>query len=96
MTGAFTRPLPPTTSPHASTTIPVVQPYVGSPPTSGAAFTARRAPMTWLASSLASSWPSAFSTGAAAFFAAASPTGVPSADGALHSAPFPQLSVRGA
>ncbi|MGC0382140.1 hypothetical protein RKD33_002357 [Streptomyces sp. SAI-129] len=69
---------------------------MGSPPTSGSAFTARRAPMTWLASSLASSWPSAFSTGAAAFFAAASPTGSPSAAGPLQTAPFLQLSVPGA
>ncbi len=51
----------------------------GQPPTSGRAFTTRWAPITSVASSLAESWPTAFSTGAAAFLAAASLTGPASA-----------------
>lgn len=73
--------MPPTTWPSAPTWIPVDQPYVGSPPTTGSALTTRTVPITWRASSAASSWPSAFSTGAAAFFAAASLT--------AESAPLP-------
>ncbi len=45
------------------------QPYVGRPPTTGAALTVRTAPDRPLASSWASFWPSASSTGCAACFA---------------------------
>ncbi len=84
----------PTTSPEAPTTTPVVQPYVGSPPTSGSAFTTRLPPVIRLASSFASSCPAAFSTGAAAFLAAASLTTGPSPPDGLQVAPL-QLSVPG-
>ncbi len=71
---------------------------MGSPPTTGSALTTRWEPMIWLASIFASSCPSAFSTGAAAFFAAATLTGAPA--GAIGSCTqtvtFLQSSVPGA
>ena len=70
--------------PSAPTWTPVVQPYVGSPPTTGSAFTTRTAPMSWLASSFASSWPSAFSTGAAAGLLRGPPRSPASAPGRVR------------
>ncbi len=70
----FNCPLPPTSRPSGPIWSPVAQPYVGSPPTFGSAFTTRTAPISWRASSSASPWPTAFSTGAAASFAAFSLT----------------------
>ncbi|CAM5713589.1 hypothetical protein SGLAM104S_00848 [Streptomyces glaucescens] len=97
-TGVFSWPLPVTTSPCALTVSPVGQPYVGSPPTTGSAVTTRSAPFTWEASTRAESWPSAFSTGAAALRAAASPTGSTDGDaGALaQTVTLSQSSVPGA
>ena len=105
-TGVFNWPLPPTTWPSGPIWRPVDQPYVGSPPTFGSAFTTRTASMSWLASSFASSWPTALRTGVAAFFAASTLTG--SVPAPLASVPAPlavplahtvvllQLSVPGA
>lgn len=77
LTGAFDGPLPPLSRPSAPIRSPVVQPYVGSPPTFGSAFTTRTEPSTRPASSFAPLSPSAFSTGAAAASAACSLTAFP-------------------
>ncbi|MGW3462075.1 hypothetical protein ACWDE9_21835 [Streptomyces olivaceoviridis] len=97
-TGIASSPCPPTSSPFRSTVRPVVQPYVGSPPTTGSASTTRRAPMTRLASVLAPPSPAALSTGAAALSASAALTGSPAgAPGSCaQTVTFRQLSVPGA